>query len=90
MIGLRPQYIKKKVSTAKKIKFFGATLLGTNIGILLQQKVFQVLPLGIGWTILSTSPLISLLFSKAEGEQLNFKIVILTITTISGVAITCL
>ena len=46
--------------------FILSILMGTNIGILLQQIVFKSLPLGIGWTLLSTSPIISLFFTKRE------------------------
>ena len=70
-----------------KIKLLYATFLGTNIGILLQQNVFNILPIGIGWTLLSTSPVISLFFAKAEGEEVNWKTIVLTLTTILGVYI---
>ncbi len=72
---------------SQKVKLLYATILGTNIGILLQQNVFKILPIGLGWTLLSTSPAISLFFSRAEGEELNWKILILTVTTILGVAL---
>ncbi len=72
---------------SQKVKLLYATILGTNIGILLQQNVFKILPIGLGWTLLSTSPVISLFFSRAEGEELNWKILILTVTTILGVAL---
>ena len=50
-------------------KFIISVLMGSNIGIFLQQIVFQSLPLGIGWTLLSTSPIISLFFTKKEERQ---------------------
>jgi len=64
-----------------------ASFLGTNLGILLQQNVFQTLPIGIGWTLLSTSPAFSLFYAKAEGEKLNWESLLLTLTTILGVSI---
>ena len=45
-----------KVPVSKRLKLLYGAILGTNIGILLQQTVFQVLPIGVGWTLLSTSP----------------------------------
>ena len=64
-----------------------ATFLGTNLGILLQQYVFQNLPLGLGWTLLSTSPLISLFFASAEGEVVDYLTILMSISVIIGVAI---
>ncbi|GCE65893.1 multidrug DMT transporter permease [cyanobiont of Ornithocercus magnificus] len=76
-----------RISIKNKLKLLHATILGTNLGILLQQIVFQLLPIGLGWTLLSTSPVISLLFAKVEGEELNWRSVIITITTLLGVTI---
>ena len=61
------------MSYNNQIKFFLSIILGTNIGILLQQVVFKTLPLGIGWTLLSTSPVISLLFAEKEEEENKIK-----------------
>ena len=80
-------YLLNEVTLENKLKLFFSSLLGTNVGILLQQTVFQLLPIGIGWTLLSTSPLFSLLFAKAEGEKINSVSVTLALTTILGVAI---
>ena len=61
-------FINKLGNNAQK-RFLLSIFLGTNMGILLQQIVFKTLPLGIGWTLLSTSPLLSLFFaSKEEGQ----------------------
>ena len=76
-----------KIPLIDKLNLLYATFLGTNIGILLQQNVFKSLPIAIGWTILSTSPVISLLFAKAEGEEVNFKTIVLTLNIILGVYI---
>ncbi len=77
----------QSLSLKNRFRLLIATILGTNIGILLQQYVFQILPVGVGWTLLSTSPLFSLFFLKAEGEKLNSKSLVLTATTILGVAV---
>jgi len=53
-------------------------ILGTNIGILLQQVVFKTLPIGVGWALLSTSPVISLFFAKNEEREINKKIIFFT------------
>ena len=80
-------YLWNEVTVENKLKLVFSSLLGTNIGILLQQTVFQMLPIGIGWTLLSISPLISLLFTKAEGEKINSISITLALTTILGVSI---
>ena len=55
--------------------------------ILLQHNVFKLLPIGLGWTLLSTSPIMALFFARAEGEEVNWKTYVLTATTILGVGI---
>ncbi|WP_269623472.1 DMT family transporter [Prochlorococcus marinus] len=77
----------KRIPLQNKSRLLYATFLGTNIGILLQQNVFKLLPIGLGWTLLSTSPVIALFFARAEGEVLNWKTLVLTATTICGVGI---
>tara|TARA_Y100001978_G_C23373853_1_gene282205 strand:- start:120 stop:350 length:231 start_codon:yes stop_codon:yes gene_type:complete len=71
----------------EKSKFIISVLLGTNIGILLQQIVFQTLPLGIGWTLLSTSPIISLFFTKKEEGVLTKEIIIATFSLFIGICL---
>ena len=71
----------------EKSKFIISVLMGTNIGILLQQIVFQTLPLGIGWTLLSTSPIISLFFTKKEEGILTKEIIISTFTLFIGICL---
>ncbi len=77
----------QKVNLPNKSRLLYATLLGTNLGILLQQYVFLLLPIGIGWTILSTSPAISLFFASSEGEKISWESFLLTMSTILGVSI---
>ena len=71
----------------EKNQFILSVLMGTNIGILLQQIVFQSLPIGIGWTLLSTSPIISLLFTKKEEGELTNEIIIITFLLFIGICL---
>ena len=71
----------------EKNQFILSVLMGTNIGILLQQIVFQSLPLGIGWTLLSTSPIVSLLFTKKEEGKLTNEIIIITFLLFIGICL---
>ena len=71
----------------EKNHFILSVLMGTNIGILLQQIVFQSLPIGIGWTLLSTSPIVSLLFTKKEEGKLTNEIIIITLLLFIGICL---
>ena len=71
----------------EKNQFIVSVLMGTNIGILLQQIVFQSLPIGIGWTLLSTSPIVSLLFTKKEEGILTNEIIIITFLLFIGICL---
>ena len=71
----------------EKNQFLLSVLMGTNIGILLQQIVFQSLPLGIGWTLLSTSPIVSLLFTRKEEGKLTNEIIIITFLLFIGICL---
>tara|TARA_Y100001978_G_scaffold162496_1_gene148984 strand:+ start:211 stop:1086 length:876 start_codon:yes stop_codon:yes gene_type:complete len=71
----------------EKNKFIISVLMGTNTGIFLQQIVFQSLPLGIGWTLLSTSPIISLLFTKKEEGTLTNEIIFTTFLLFTGICL---
>ena len=77
----------KEITNRNKVKLLIATILGTNFGILFQQTVFQRLPLGLGWTLLSISPVISLAFAKSEGDKISFRSCIYAIASVTGVAI---
>jgi len=79
--------IKNKVPKKSKVNLLLASFLGTNIELLLQQTVFKFLTVGLGWTLLSCAPAISLLFAKAEGEKINIFTIFLTFLTIFGVLI---
>ena len=65
-----------------------STLLGTNFGILFQQIVFKFLPIGIGWTLLSLSPVFALFISKREGDEINKLTIFYSFLSFIGVAIT--
>ena len=71
----------------EKNQFILSVLMGTNIGILLQQIVFQSLPLGIGWTLLSTSPIISLFFTKREEGILTNEVIFTTSILFIGISL---
>ena len=79
-------FLKKLDNNAKK-RFLISIFLGTNLGILLQQIVFKTLPFGIGWTLLSTSPLISLFFSKKEEGQITKDIIFFTALLFLGLCL---
>ena len=64
-----------------------STLLGTNFGILFQQIVFKFLPIGIGWTLLSLSPVFALFISKREGDEINKLTIFYSFLSFIGVAI---
>jgi len=67
-----------------------ATLLGTNLGILLQQMVLQRLPLGVGVTLLSTAPVMALLVSGREGDHPRRDGVAASLLAVAGVALAVL
>ena len=93
IFALLPFLRKKLIDSVRniplnnKLSLLFATFLGTNIGILLQQNVFKLLPIGLGWTLLSTSPVMALFFARAEGEEVDLKTYVLTATTLLGVGI---
>ena len=67
-----------------------ATALGTNLGIALQQVVFQQLPVGPGVTLMSTAPVMALVAARFEGEALQWRGVVAALLAVSGVALTSL
>ncbi len=79
-------FLKKLDFNDQKI-FLLSILLGTNLGILLQQIVFKTLPLGIGWTLLSTSPVISLFFATKEERQITKGIIFFTTLLFLGLCL---
>ena len=82
-------YLLKNRSITKKnhSNLLLSTLLGTNCGILFQQIVFKFLPIGIGWTLLSLSPIFALFISKREGDQINKLTIFYSFLSFIGVTI---
>ena len=82
-------YLLKNRSITKKnhSNLLLSTLLGTNCGILFQQIVFKFLPIGIGWTLLSLSPIFALFISKREGDEINKLTIFYSFLSFIGVAI---
>ena len=71
-------FFLKNIEKKEQKKFLLSIFLGTNTGILLQQIVFKTLPIGIGWALLSTSPVISLFFARNEEREITKKIIFFT------------
>ena len=85
--GFKINFFLKNIEKKEQKRFLLSILLGTNIGILLQQIVFKTLPIGIGWALLSTSPVISLLFAKNEEREITKKIIFFTCFLIFGLTL---
>ena len=77
----------KDLDDTNKKRFLLSIFFGTNLGILLQQIVFKTLPLGIGWTLLSTSPVISLFFANKEEGQITKSIIYFTALLFLGLCL---
>ena len=80
-------FFLKNLEKKQKKRFLLSIFLGTNIGILLQQIVFKTLPIGIGWALLSTSPVISLFFAKNEEREISKKIIFFTFFLFFGLTL---
>ena len=65
-----------------------STFIGTNCGILFQQIVFKSLPIGIGWTLLSLSPILAIFIAKREEDRINKLTVFYSLLSFIGVGIT--
>ena len=76
--GFKINFFLKNIEKKQQKRFLLSILLGTNMGILLQQVVFKTLPIGVGWALLSTSPVISLFFAKNEEREITKKIIFFT------------
>ena len=80
-------FFLKNLQRNQQKRFLLSIFLGTNVGILLQQIVFKTLPIGIGWALLSTSPVISLFFAKNEEREITKKIIFFTCFLFFGLAL---
>jgi len=85
--GFKINFCLKDIEKTQQKRFLLSILLGTNIGILLQQIVFKTLPIGIGWTLLSTSPVISLFFAKNEEKEITKYNIIFTCSLFFGLTL---
>ncbi len=85
--NFRVNFFLNKLDNNEQKRFLLSIFLGTNLGILLQQIVFKTLPLGIGWTLLSTSPLISLFFATKEEGQITKGIIFFTTLLFLGLCL---
>jgi len=83
----RINFFLKNIEKKQQKRFLLSVFLGTNVGILLQQIVFKTLPLGIGWALLSISPVISLFFAKNEEREITKKIIFFTCFLFFGVTL---
>ena len=73
-----------------KTRIIMATVLGTNLGILLQQQVFKTLPVGPGVTLMSTAPLMAVAIARWRGQPLQPMDWTAAVLGVSGVALTSL
>jgi drug/metabolite transporter (DMT)-like permease len=87
---LRGRLCPKHLPKGVVAKVVLATLLGTNLGIVLQQIVFQSLPVGQGITLMSTAPVMALFLHRLEGESLQWQGVVAGLLAVSGVALSSL
>ena len=67
-----------------------ATVLGTNVGIALQQLVFRELPVGPGVTLMATAPVMALLIAPLEGDAIQPLGLLAAVLALAGVALTTL
>ena len=75
---------------ARRGRVLLATLIGTNLGILLQQMVFQQMAVGPGVTLMSTAPVMALLIGRFEGDPIQPRGVAAALLAVAGVACTSL
>ena len=75
---------------ARRGRVLLATLLGTNLGILLQQMVFQQMAVGPGVTLMSTAPVMALVIGRFEGDPIQPRGVAAALLAVAGVACTSL
>ena len=93
-IGLIPVMRKlsflQGLSTPVQLRLLSATVLGTNLGIVLQQMVFQSMPVGPGVTLMSTAPVMALWVGQLEGDRIQLAGVAAAVLAVAGVACTSL
>jgi drug/metabolite transporter (DMT)-like permease len=89
-LRLRMLFPKPRPNRRRWPRVLVATLLGTNVGIVLQQVVLKQLPLGIGITVLSTAPVMALLVAAPEGDHPRASGVCASLLAVSGIALAVL
>ena len=81
-------FFKRSIPKKTHANLILSTFLGTNLGIYFQQVVFKSLPIGVGWTLLSLSPILALFIAKKEKEKINKLTICFSLLSFIGVAIT--
>ena len=89
-LRIRTLFPKPRPKHRRWPKVLLATLLGTNLGLVLQQVVLKQLPLGIGITVLSTAPVMALLVAAPEGDHPRVDGVCASLLAVSGIALAVL
>ena len=89
-LRLRTLFPKPQPSQRRWPRVLLATVLGTNVGIVLQQVVLKQLPLGIGITVLSTAPVMALFVAAPEGDHPHAGGVFASLLAVSGIALAVL
>ena len=84
---LRRNVLGRKLSQPVMVKVILATVLGTNLGIALQQLVFSSMPVGQGVTLMSTAPVMALLVGRLEGDPIQPRGVLAAFLAVTGVAL---
>ena len=84
---LRRNVVGRKLSQPVMVRVFLATVLGTNLGIALQQLVFSSMPVGQGVTLMSTAPVMALLVGHLEGDPIQPRGVLAALLAVTGVAL---
>jgi DME family drug/metabolite transporter len=83
---VRARGSRRSVQSSPTLRIVLATALGTNLGIALQQLVFQTMPVGPGVTLMSTAPVMALLAGRFEGDPIQPRGVLAAVLAVAGVA----
>ena len=83
---LRARGSRLNARSGSGLRILLATALGTNVGIVLQQLVFQTMPVGPGVTLMSTAPVMALVAGRFEGDPIQPRGVLAAVLAVAGVA----
>ena len=86
----KPRQAGPQPQQRRALTVITATVLGTNLGILLQQTALQQLPLAVAITLLSTAPVMALLVAKSEGDKPQVAGFTASLLAVGGVALAVL